>query len=231
MKNEGNGRILIVDDEQQIRRFLRISLASQGYGVLEAENGEQALAAVYTQSPDVVLLDLGLPDMDGHEVLQGIREQSAVPVIVVSVRDREEEKVLSLDNGANDYVTKPFKMREVAARVRALLRRSKNNGTSPGSVLQLADLQLNKDTRKALRNGIEITLTATEYRLLECFMNNPRRVLSRMDLLDSVWGVNYRMDTNVVDVYVNFLRKKVDKPFGSRLIHTVVGMGYVLKES
>jgi DNA-binding response OmpR family regulator len=115
--------------------------------------------------------------------------------------------------------------------VRALLRRSKNNGTSPGSVLQLGDLQLNKDTRKAVRNGLEITLTATEYRLLECFMNNPRRVLSRMDLLDSVWGVNYRMDTNVVDVYVNFLRKKVDKPFGSRLIHTVVGMGYVLKES
>jgi DNA-binding response OmpR family regulator len=226
-------QILVVEDEPTIANALRRFLSDEGYLVEVAFDGETGLDLIQQSDPDLIILDVILPKVNGLDICREIRASNLkeVPILMITALGTSDNVIKGLDAGADDYVTKPFKMREVAARVRALLRRSKNNGTSPGSVLQLGDLQLNKDTRKAVRNGLEITLTATEYRLLECFMNNPRRVLSRMDLLDSVWGVNYRMDTNVVDVYVNFLRKKVDKPFGSRLIHTVVGMGYVLKES
>jgi len=226
-------QILVVEDEPAIATALRRFLSDEGYIVEVAYDGETGLDLIRQSDPDLLILDVILPKINGLDICREVRAShlKEVPILMITALGTSDNVIKGLDAGADDYVTKPFKMREVAARVRALLRRSKNNGTSPGAVLQLADLQLNKDSRKALRNGIEITLTATEYRLLECFMNNPRRVLSRMDLLDSVWGVNYRMDTNVVDVYVNFLRKKVDKPFGSRLIHTVVGMGYVLKES
>lgn len=226
-------QILVVEDEPTIANALRRFLTDEGYLVEVAFDGETGLDLIQQSDPDLIILDVILPKVNGLDICREIRASNLkeVPILMITALGTSDNVIKGLDAGADDYVTKPFKMREVAARVRALLRRSKNNGTSPGSVLQLGDLQLNKDTRKAVRNGLEITLTATEYRLLECFMNNPRRVLSRMDLLDSVWGVNYRMDTNVVDVYVNFLRKKVDKPFGSRLIHTVVGMGYVLKES
>jgi DNA-binding response OmpR family regulator len=226
-------QILVVEDEPTIANALRRFLSDEGYLVEVAFDGETGLDLIQQSDPDLIILDVILPKVNGLDICREIRAGNLkeVPILMITALGTSDNVIKGLDAGADDYVTKPFKMREVAARVRALLRRSKNNGTSPGSVLQLGDLQLNKDTRKAVRNGLEITLTATEYRLLECFMNNPRRVLSRMDLLDSVWGVNYRMDTNVVDVYVNFLRKKVDKPFGSRLIHTVVGMGYVLKES
>jgi len=226
-------QILVVEDEPTIANALRRFLSDEGYLVEVAFDGETGLDLIQQSDPDLIILDVILPKISGLDICREIRASNLkeVPILMITALGTSDNVIKGLDAGADDYVAKPFKMREVAARVRALLRRSKNNGTSPASVLQLGDLQLNKDTRKAVRNGLEITLTATEYRLLECFMKNPRRVLSRMDLLDSVWGVNYRMDTNVVDVYVNFLRKKVDKPFGSRLIHTVVGMGYVLKES
>ena len=230
MKNEGNGRILIVDDEQQIRRFLRISLASQGYGVLEAENGEQALAAVYTQSPDVVLLDLGLPDMDGHEVLQGIREQSAVPVIVVSVRDREEEKVLSLDNGANDYVTKPFGIQELLARVRAVQRQSQQaRGEVAASYYVSQGLVIDLELRQVFLHQERVHLTRKEFAVLARLCRYAGRVVTQTQLLKEVWGPTHVDDTHYLRIVVSRLRQKLgDDPQTPVLLQTEAGVGYRL---
>ena len=230
MKNEGNGRILIVDDEQQIRRFLRISLASQGYGVLEAENGEQALAAVYTQSPDVVLLDLGLPDMDGHEVLQGIREQSAVPVIVVSVRDREEEKVLSLDNGANDYVTKPFGIQELLARIRAVQRQSQQaRGEVAASYYVSQGLVIDLELRQVSLHQERVHLTRKEFAVLARLCRYAGRVVTQTQLLREVWGPTHVDDTHYLRIVVSRLRQKLgDDPQTPVLLQTEAGVGYRL---
>lgn len=230
MKNEGNGRILIVDDEQQIRRFLRISLASQGYGVLEAENGEQALAAVYTQSPDVVLLDLGLPDMDGHEVLQGIREHSAVPVIVVSVRDREEEKVLSLDNGANDYVTKPFGIQELLARIRAVQRQSQQaRGEVAASYYVSQGLVIDLELRQVSLHEVRVHLTRKEFAVLARLCRYAGRVVTQTQLLKEVWGPTHVDDTHYLRIVVSRLRQKLgDDPQTPVLLQTEAGVGYRL---
>ncbi|WP_339935011.1 response regulator transcription factor [Vreelandella glaciei] len=230
MKNEGNGRILIVDDEQQIRRFLRISLASQGYGVLEAENGEQALAAVYTQSPDVVLLDLGLPDMDGHEVLQGIREHSAVPVIVVSVRDREEEKVLSLDNGANDYVTKPFGIQELLARIRAVQRQSQQaRGEVAASYYVSQGLVIDLELRQVSLHQEGVHLTRKEFAVLARLCRYAGRVVTQTQLLKEVWGPTHVDDTHYLRIVVSRLRQKLgDDPQTPVLLQTEAGVGYRL---
>jgi len=230
MKNEGNGRILIVDDEQQIRRFLRISLASQGYAVLEAENGEQALAAVYTQSPDVVLLDLGLPDMDGHEVLQGIREQSAVPVIVVSVRDREEEKVLSLDNGANDYVTKPFGIQELLARIRAVQRQSQQaRGEVAASYYVSQGLVIDLELRQVSLHQEGVHLTRKEFAVLARLCRYAGRVVTQTQLLKEVWGPTHVDDTHYLRIVVSRLRQKLgDDPQTPVLLQTEAGVGYRL---
>ena len=230
MKNEGNGRILIVDDEQQIRRFLRISLASQGYGVLEAENGEQALAAVYTQSPDVVLLDLGLPDMDGHEVLQGIREQSAVPVIVVSVRDREEEQVLSLDNGANDYVTKPFGIQELLARIRAVQRQAQQaRGEVVASYFVNQGLVIDLELRQVFLHQERVHLTRKEFAVLARLCRYAGRVVTQTQLLKEVWGPTHVDDTHYLRIVVSRLRQKLgDDPQTPVLLQTEAGVGYRL---
>ncbi len=230
MKNEGSGRILIVDDEQQIRRFLRISLASQGYAVLEAENGEQALAAVYTQSPDVVLLDLGLPDMDGHEVLQGIREHSAVPVIVVSVRDREEEKVLSLDNGANDYVTKPFGIQELLARIRAVQRQAQQaRGEVAASYYVSQGLVIDLELRQVSLHQENVHLTRKEFAVLARLCRYAGRVVTQTQLLKEVWGPTHVDDTHYLRIVVSRLRQKLgDDPQTPVLLQTEAGVGYRL---
>ncbi|MBL1268478.1 MAG: response regulator transcription factor [Halomonas sp.] len=230
MKSEGSGRILIVDDEQQIRRFLRISLASQGYAVLEAENGEQALAAVYTQAPDVVLLDLGLPDMDGHEVLQGIREHSAVPVIVVSVRDREEEKVLSLDNGANDYVTKPFGIQELLARVRAVQRQAQQaRGEVAASYYVSQGLVIDLDLRQVSLHQEGVHLTRKEFAVLARLCRYAGRVVTQTQLLKEVWGPTHVDDTHYLRIVVSRLRQKLgDDPQTPVLLQTEAGVGYRL---
>ncbi|OWV29818.1 response regulator [Halomonas campaniensis] len=230
MKSEGSGRILIVDDEQQIRRFLRISLASQGYAVLEAENGEQALAAVYTQAPDVVLLDLGLPDMDGHEVLQGIREHSAVPVIVVSVRDREEEKVLSLDNGANDYVTKPFGIQELLARIRAVQRQSQQaRGEVAASYYVSQGLVIDLELRQVSLHEVRVHLTRKEFAVLARLCRYAGRVVTQTQLLKEVWGPTHVDDTHYLRIVVSRLRQKLgDDPQTPVLLQTEAGVGYRL---
>lgn len=230
MKSESSGRVLIVDDEQQIRRFLRISLASQGYEVIEAESGEQALAAVYVQAPDVVLLDLGLPDLDGQEVLQSIREQSAVPVIVVSVREREEEKVLALDNGANDYVTKPFGIQEMLARVRAVLRRSQQNrGEATSNYYQSKTLLIDLALRRITLSNEEVHLTRKEYAVVERLCRHAGRVMTQTQLLKEVWGATHVHDTHYLRIVVSRLRQKLgDDPQTPSLLQTEAGVGYRL---
>ncbi|UTA81174.1 response regulator transcription factor [Halomonas sp. XH26] len=230
MKSEGSGRILIVDDEQQIRRFLRISLASQGYAVLEAENGEQALAMVYTQAPDVVLLDLGLPDMDGHEVLQGIREHSSVPVIVVSVRDREEEKVFSLDNGANDYVTKPFGIQELLARIRAVLRLAqKARGEQTSSYYVSQGLAIDLELRRVTLQQDDVHLTRKEFAVLARLCRYAGRVVTQTQLLKEIWGPTHVDDTHYLRIVISRLRQKLgDDPQTPSLLQTEAGVGYRL---
>lgn len=230
MKNESSGRILIVDDELQIRRFLRISLASQGYEVIEAESGEQALAAVYMQAPDVVLLDLGLPDMDGQEVLQGIRAQSAVPVIVVSVREREEEKVLALDNGANDYVTKPFGIKEMLARIRAVMRRSQQaKGEATSNYYQNKALFIDLALRRVTLCNEEVHLTRKEYAVVERLCRHAGRVITQTQLLKEVWGPTHIHDTHYLRIVVSRLRQKLgDDPQTPGLLQTEAGVGYRL---
>ncbi|MDX1714019.1 MAG: response regulator transcription factor, partial [Halomonas venusta] len=230
MKSEGSGRILIVDDEQQIRRFLRISLASQGYAVLEAENGEQALAMVYTQAPDVVLLDLGLPDMDGHEVLQGIREHSTVPVIVVSVRDREEEKVFSLDNGANDYVTKPFGIQELLARIRAVLRLAqKARGEQTSSYYVSQGLAIDLELRRVTLQQDDVHLTRKEFAVLARLCRYAGRVVTQTQLLKEIWGPTHVEDTHYLRIVISRLRQKLgDDPQTPTLLQTEAGVGYRL---
>lgn len=230
MKSEGSGRILIVDDEQQIRRFLRISLASQGYAVLEAENGEQALAMVYTQAPDVVLLDLGLPDMDGHEVLQGIREHSTVPVIVVSVRDREEEKVFSLDNGANDYVTKPFGIQELLARIRAVLRLAqKARGEQTSSYYVSQGLAIDLELRRVTLQQDDVHLTRKEFAVLARLCRYAGRVVTQTQLLKEIWGPTHIDDTHYLRIVISRLRQKLgDDPQTPALLQTEAGVGYRL---
>ncbi|WP_433924892.1 response regulator [Vreelandella sp. 21] len=230
MKSEGSGRILIVDDEQQIRRFLRISLASQGYAVLEAENGEQALAMVYTQAPDVVLLDLGLPDMDGHEVLQGIREHSTVPVIVVSVRDREEEKVFSLDNGANDYVTKPFGIQELLARIRAVLRLAqKVRGEQTSSYYVSQGLAIDLELRRVTLQQDDVHLTRKEFAVLARLCRYAGRVVTQTQLLKEIWGPTHVDDTHYLRIVISRLRQKLgDDPQTPTLLQTEAGIGYRL---
>ncbi len=230
MKSESSGRILIVDDELQIRRFLRISLASQGYEVIEAENGEQALAAVYTQAPDVVLLDLGLPDQDGQQVLSAIREHSAVPVIVVSVREREEEKVLALDNGANDYVTKPFGIQEMLARVRAVLRRSQQaRGETSSNYYISKELVIDLALRRVTLRNEEVHLTRKEYAVVERLCRYAGRVMTQTQLLKEVWGPTHVNDTHYLRIVVSRLRQKLgEDPQTPALLQTEAGVGYRL---
>lgn len=230
MKSENSGRILIVDDELQIRRFLRISLASQGYEVIEAVNGEQALAAVYTQAPDVVLLDLGLPDLDGQEVLSALREHSTVPVIVVSVREREEEKVLALDNGANDYVTKPFGIQEMLARVRAVLRRSQQaKGETSANYYVSKDLAIDLALRRVTLCNQEVHLTRKEYAVVERLCRYACRVMTQTQLLKEVWGPTHVNDTHYLRIVISRLRQKLgDDPQTPTLLQTEAGVGYRL---
>ncbi|WNL37717.1 response regulator transcription factor [Halomonas sp. PAMB 3232] len=230
MKSEGSTRILIVDDEPQIRRFLRISLASQGYSVIEAENGEQALGAVYTQAPDVVLLDLGLPDMDGHEVLRDIREHSSVPVIVVSVRDREEEKVSSLDNGANDYVTKPFGIQELLARIRAVQRQAlRAKGEAVASCYTSQGLTIDLELRRVALNQVPVHLTRKEFAVLARLCRYAGRVVTQTQLLKEVWGPTHVDDTHYLRIVVSRLRQKLgDDPQTPVLLQTEAGVGYRL---
>ncbi|KZE39043.1 PhoB family transcriptional regulator [Bhargavaea cecembensis] len=225
-------RILIVEDEENIARVLQLELEFEGYEAGVAHAGDEGLIKFREGGWDLVLLDLMLPGLSGLDVLRRIRaSDTAVPVILLTAKNEVEDKVAGLDLGANDYVTKPFEIDELLARIRATLRLAKALSgakvATPEHIHSFAGLTMNEETRDVTRDGRSIDLTPREYDLLLYFLKHPNRVFEREQLLDAVWGFDYYGDTNVVDVYVRYVRKKI----GDGLIHTVRGVGYVLKES
>jgi heavy metal response regulator len=221
-------RLLVVEDEKKVARFIKQGLEEEGYAVDLAGDGEEGLAMALDGVHDLFILDIGLPRRNGLQVLEELRKRKiATPVLLLTVRATIEDKVLGLDAGADDYLTKPFAFQELVARVRALLRRRIES--SP-ALLQFSDLTLDPARRAVYRSGEKIELTAKEFALLEYFLRNPGRVLTRTQIIEHVWDYDFDSGTNLVDVYVNYLRKKVDSGREPRLIHTVRGVGYVLKE-
>ena len=222
--------LLVIDDEAQIRKFLRISLSAQGYQVVEAGNGRDGLAQAALAKPDLVVLDLGLPDMDGKDVLAELREWSQVPVLVLSVRASEGEKVLALDGGANDYVTKPFAIQEFLARVRVLLRQA---GTGEPEAARIASGPLCVDFayRRVTLDDVEVALTRKEYAVLAMLARHIGRVVTQQQLLKDIWGPTHVEDSHYLRVVVGHLRQKLgDDPAAPRFIVTEAGVGYRLRE-
>ena len=221
-------RILVIDDEPQIRKFMRISLAANGYEVIEAENAAQGIEAAQTQQPDLLILDLGLPDLDGQEVISAVRERSEVPIVVLSVRAGELDKVEALDRGANDYMVKPFGVAELMARVRAVLRQRATKGND--DVIEAGTVQINLARRIVTRDGAEVRLSKREWGLLAYLASQPDHVLTHKQILKEVWGPAHGEDTAYLRVYVNQLRQKLEEdPSTPSLIVTDAGVGYRLK--
>ena len=221
-------RILVVDDEPSITDAVGTALRYEGFEVKLAATGRDALKAATNFRPDLIVLDVMLPDLDGLEVTRRLRMDGlGTPVLFLTARDSTEDKISGLSVGADDYVTKPFSLAEVIARVRAILRRSKSVGND-SSVLRFADLVMDEDTYEVWRGGVPVHLTATEFNLLRFFLLNPRRVLSKPQILDNVWDYDFNGDDNVVETYVSYLRKKLDR-LGPPLIHTIRLVGYSLR--
>ena len=223
-------RILVVDDERAVRESLRRALQLEGYDVELAADGGEALRllAIPQDEPDAIVLDVLMPGIDGLEVCRRLRRRGrTVPVLMLTARDEIESRVAGLDAGADDYVTKPFALEELLARIRALLRRTTNGA---GETLRFADLELDPGTREVRRGGELIELTRTEFSLLELFMRNPRQVLTRSIIFQRVWGYDFGYGSNSLDVYIGYLRRKTEVGGKPRLIHTVRGVGYALRE-
>ena len=218
--------ILVIDDEPPIRRLLRLTLEPQGYRLYEAENGQMGLQEAASRRPDVIILDLGLPDMDGVAVLKRLREWSQTPVLVLSVRDREGDKVAALDNGADDYLTKPFGTEELLARLRAVQRRAPEAHENP--VFVSGDLTVDLASRAVTVKKKEVHLTATEYALLHELVRHAGKVVMHAQLLRAVWGPNAEGQSQYLRVYITHLRKKLETPEGGKLIQTEPGIGYRL---
>ena len=220
-------RLLVVEDERKVASFIKKGLEEEGYAVDLASDGETGLTMSLDGVHDLIILDINLPKMDGLGILQELRNKKVkAPVLLLTVRAAIEDKVIGLDTGADDYLTKPFAFQELLARVRALLRR-RADAESP--LLQVADLTLDPATRLVSRGNQEIELTAKEFALLSYFMRNPGRVLTRTMIAEHVWDYDFDPMTNVIDVYVNYLRKKIEAGGEPKLIHTVRGVGYVMK--
>ncbi len=227
-------RILVVDDDAKITAFLRRALVLEGYEVTVANGGQEALRHIAEQVPDLMILDLMMPEIDGMEVCRRVRAAGdELPILILTARDAVSDRVKGLDMGADDYLVKPFALEELLARVRALLRRRKaaspEEEVRPG-VLRYADLSLDTASREARRGNRTVELTAKEYELLALFMSHPRQVLTRDMLMENVWGYDYTGESNVLEVYVGYLRQKLEAGGKPRLIQTVRGVGYVLKE-
>jgi two-component system response regulator MprA len=223
----GRPRVLVVEDDTDIAGVLRRSLDKEGYDVRVAGDGEAALVQAGDFEPDAVVLDLGLPRLDGVEVCRRLRNGGDVPILILTARDALEARVEGLDSGADDYLVKPFEREELLARLRALLRRRPPRGSA---FLVAGDLRLNPDTREAFRGERKLELTAREFELLEHMMRNERIVVSRQALLDEVWGYHPFAETNTVDVFVSNLRRKLEEGGEPRVLHTIRGAGYVLRE-
>lgn len=224
--------VLLIEDEHNVASFIKKGIEESGYHVTVAYDGETGLSLLRQNDFQVIVLDVILPQMNGWEVCRRIRRDLSLttPVLMLTALSSTDDVVQGLDGGADDYLAKPFKFKELMARLRALERRGQSRLVSQ-NFLRYGDIEMNNDEKTVSRQGRNVKLTSREYTLLEYFLKNPARVLSRTELLENVWSVNFDLGTNVVDVYVNYLRNKVDKEFEPKLIHTVVGMGYILKDN
>jgi len=230
MKTDSSGRrILLIEDERKIADFIRRGLTLEGYQVQVAYDGESGLDAAVEQRPDLVILDIMLPAIDGIEVCKALRDAGFdMPILMLTARDAVRDRVAGLDAGADDYLVKPFAFDELLARIRALLRR---RAAAEEEVLQFADLTLRPATREVTRGGRPIDLTAREFDILETFMRHPRQVLTREQLYERIWGYDFSGESNIIEVYIRYLRAKLEANGEPRLIHTVRGVGYVLREA
>lgn len=222
----GSRKIAVIDDDVKIRAMLQRSLEYAGYKVLTAVTGLEGWELVQKEKPHLVILDIMLPEMDGYEVCQYLKKSQDTPILMLTARDEVKDRVKGLDCGADDYLVKPFALEELLARVRALLRRYGDSG----SLLEFGDLRADPDTYRVWRGNREIEFTAREFDLLLMFLKHPRQVLTREKLMDGVWGFDYEGESNVLEVYIGYLRNKLEEAGEKRLIHTVRGVGYVLKE-
>lgn len=221
-------KILLVEDEDRLASFIRKGISAEGYEVEVAYDGRMGLSLFRKNSYDIILLDVNLPHINGFELCQLIRaDNESVPVLMLTALDSLADKSDGFNAGADDYLAKPFEFQELLLRLRALTRR---NGTKPKQILQLADLELNLDSKTVTRAGQRIDLTTREYSLMEYLMLNKGKIISRVDISERVWSLDFDSSTNVIDVYISYLRKKIDKNFSIKLLHTIVGMGYVLRE-
>jgi len=222
-------KVLVVDDEPNIRELVEVALKFHGCAVAVSASGKDALHQAQTYEPDLMILDVMLPDMDGFEVCRTLRaDGNDVPVIFLTARDTTSDTIRGLTLGGDDYVTKPFSLEEVIARIKAVLRRTRGDGVEPTPRLKFADLELDEESHEVWRGGEQIQLSPTEFKLLRYFMSNSNRVLSKMQILDHVWDYDFRGDTGIVESYVSVLRRKIDTK-EPRLIHTLRGVGYVLR--
>lgn len=224
-------KILLVEDEKKIADSIAKGLREQDYHVETAYDGRIGLRLFESGSFNIVITDINLPGINGYDLCKIIRNSNQhIPVIMLTAFGATNDKIEGFDSGADDYIVKPFEFKELVVRIRALLKRTLNQQLPSGNVLRVGGLELNVDSKEVMRDGKSINLTAKEFQLLEYFMRNRNRVLSRGDIAEKVWELDFDTKTNVIDVYVNFLRKKVDKDFEDKLIHTHVGMGYIMKE-
>ena len=222
-------KILIVEDEAKIARFVTLELEHEGYEVQCAYDGRSGLQRCLDWKPDLLILDLMLPELSGIEVCRRLRQQSDVPIIMLTAKDDVSDKVMGLDMGADDYVTKPFAIEELLARIRVALKHGPPDGSAGGDEIRAGKLCVNTRNREVTFDGQEVTLTKTEFDMLAYMAAHPDKVLSRDELLSEVWGYSYAGDTNIVDVYIRYLRQKIDDKFGVKTIHTIRAVGYMFR--
>jgi len=224
-------KILLVEDEAKIANALKKGLQEAGYATEVAYDGIIAKKIFFSRTFQLVVLDINLPGINGYSLCRQIRDYNQqIPIIMLTALNATDDKLEGFDAGADDYIVKPFEFKELLARIKTLLKRSNFTGQPVGTVLRVADLEMNLGSKEVKRGDKKISLTAKEFQLLEYFMRNRNRVLSRADIAEQVWEIDFDTQTNVIDVYINYLRNKIDKTFDTKLIHTHIGMGYILKD-
>ena len=225
-------KILLIEDELSVSSFIKRGLEEQGNTVIQAFDGTTGLKLAFQDEFDVIILDVVMPGMNGIEVCDQLKNKrgTSTPILMLTALGTTDDIVTGLEAGADDYLSKPFKFKELLARINALTRRGSNEVKSDIEILKVQDLKMNLQSKEVHRDGVEIELTAREFNLLAYLLKNKNRVVSRTDILEYVWEIDFDMGTNVIDVYINYLRKKIESNFSSKIIKTVVGMGYVIKE-